>query len=509
MSQYGQAQPFSFFGYPQGYTGGFTPYQRIFNPNAAAEAAAAAQRAQVAMQDTTQRWNGEGDPPEGQGWQRTNLGQGQFEWTRTVSAPIPITGAGGSMGGATRETAESKYTPVSPLASPELGSPTFQALDAYGQTIVLPAALLAKSVSQNMLPGELAQAGENAAKAMEAAKEGYASGLLFGAPPSDVSTFAGGGYGVPGGLMTTPTGAGIPANPMSVDPAQAKAAIDDANARIAQQEAQAKLREQLEAPAPVPVVTAPPVEAPVPVVTAPPVEAPAITEGLLSTPQEVAADQAELQSLLSRYPAPVEAAPIAAPAPAAETAQQKLDRENYESAQAWQRERDAYLKTLAPTREEAEAIAKANAESAAAWQREQDRANYESAVAWQKAQTESDLETQNLLNRYPAPAGGGGSSSQRGGESVGGYSGVNTSRATSGQFGMDPSTRGQYAKGGYVSMQHLGGPDPDGPDDGYAALKDGEYVINDKAVKKYGIELMNAINSGKIKKGKLLGLLEM
>ena len=78
---------------------------------------------------------------------------------------------------------------------------------------------------------------------------------------------------------------------------------------------------------------------------------------------------------------------------------------------------------------------------------------------------------------------------------------------------MDPSTRGNFAaglaKGGYVSMQHLGGPDPEGPDDGYAALKDGEFVINDKAVKKYGIELMQAINSGKISKGKLRGLLEM
>ena len=76
----------------------------------------------------------------------------------------------------------------------------------------------------------------------------------------------------------------------------------------------------------------------------------------------------------------------------------------------------------------------------------------------------------------------------------------------------DPGRGGggaHLAKGGYVSMQHLGGPDPEGPDDGYAALKDGEFVINDKAVKKYGIELMNAINSGKISKGKLRGLLEM
>ena len=38
--------------------------------------------------------------------------------------------------------------------------------------------------------------------------------------------------------------------------------------------------------------------------------------------------------------------------------------------------------------------------------------------------------------------------------------------------------------------------------------EDGEFVINDKAVKKYGIELMQAINSGKISKGKLSGLLE-
>jgi len=57
---------------------------------------------------------------------------------------------------------------------------------------------------------------------------------------------------------------------------------------------------------------------------------------------------------------------------ATETAQQRQDRENYESAQAWQRERNAYLLTLAPTVEQGEAIAQANAASAAAWQRERD-----------------------------------------------------------------------------------------------------------------------------------------
>jgi len=89
-----------------------------------------------------------------------------------------------------------------------------------------------------------------------------------------------------------------------------------------------------------------------------------------------------------------------------------------------------------------------------------------------------------------------------------GYSGDN-SGDNAGWGSRDAGGDGGYAKGGHVSMQHLQGPNPMGPDDGYGALKMGEYVINDKAVKKYGIELMDAINSGKISKGKLLGLLEM
>lgn len=100
--------------------------------------------------------------------------------------------------------------------------------------------------------------------------------------------------------------------------------------------------------------------------------------------------------------------------------------------------------------------------------------------------------------------GGGGGD---GGAATGGRDTGGGARDASG--GGDRGTRGGFAKGGYVSMQHLGGPDPEGPDDGYASLKDGEFVINDKAVKKYGIELMQAINSGKISKGKLRGLLEM
>ena len=92
-----------------------------------------------------------------------------------------------------------------------------------------------------------------------------------------------------------------------------------------------------------------------------------------------------------------------------------------------------------------------------------------------------------------------------GGGGGGRYSGDNSGD----NRGWGSRDAGGLAKGGQVSTKHLQGPNPMGPDQGYGALKAGEFVINDKAVKKYGIELMNAINSGKINKGKLRGLLEM
>lgn len=117
-----------------------------------------------------------------------------------------------------------------------------------------------------------------------------------------------------------------------------------------------------------------------------------------------------------------------------------------------------------------------------------------SAAAAAQATTQGD--TSNYSNEGRSGGGGGG-----------GYSNANA-----GNFGWTRSGGGEgggWAQGGHVSMMNLQGPNPMGPDDGYGALKDGEYVINDKAVKKYGIELMDAINSGKISKGKLRGLLEM
>ena len=106
--------------------------------------------------------------------------------------------------------------------------------------------------------------------------------------------------------------------------------------------------------------------------------------------------------------------------------------------------------------------------------------------------------------------GGGGYNTQGGGSSGFGGSQVTAGSMTSTAPNQGPGyAKPGYAKGGPVSMSRLQGPNPAGPDDGYATLKSGEFVINDKAVKKYGIELMNAINSGKISKGKLRGLLEM
>jgi hypothetical protein len=67
-----------------------------------------------------------------------------------------------------------------------------------------------------------------------------------------------------------------------------------------------------------------------------------------------------------------------------------------------------------------------------------------------------------------------------------GFGGPNTSNS----FG-----EGQYNQGGMVDAENLMGEVP-GPDDGYGALQDGEYVIKKAAVDKYGQEMLDAINNG-------------
>ena len=66
---------------------------------------------------------------------------------------------------------------------------------------------------------------------------------------------------------------------------------------------------------------------------------------------------------------------------------------------------------------------------------------------------------------------------------------------------------GLYAKGGKVNMAPQMN-NPPGPDDGYAALDNGEYVIRKSAVKKYGSNIFEQINAGKIPAQRLKSLLE-
>jgi hypothetical protein len=60
--------------------------------------------------------------------------------------------------------------------------------------------------------------------------------------------------------------------------------------------------------------------------------------------------------------------------------------------------------------------------------------------------------------------------------------------------------QGEFAHGGKVNRSQLRGPDPKGPDEGYASLQSGEYVIKRDAVNKYGEGMLGKINSGKFAK---------
>ena len=79
----------------------------------------------------------------------------------------------------------------------------------------------------------------------------------------------------------------------------------------------------------------------------------------------------------------------------------------------------------------------------------------------------------------------------------------NNSGSDSGGFGGgtgDSEGDDGWYKGGKVTKNRLKGMNPPGPDDGYGALQDGEYVVSKKAVDKYGTGLLGKINSGKMSK---------
>jgi hypothetical protein len=163
-------------------------------------------------------------------------------------------------------------------------------------------------------------------------------------------------------------------------------------------------------------------------------------------------------------------------------------------------QQEAQSQARAIAEAQAQAVAEANARIVQQETPEQARARENAESDARDRAHQAAIDASNASNR---PSGRNGGAVSGGGGMLGNQSAATRSalRSNEGYGGL--------AQGGHVSMQHLRGPNPIGPDDGYAALKNGEYVINDKAVKKYGIELMNLINSGKISKGKLRGLLEM
>ena len=278
------------------------------------------------------------------------------------------------------------YSPnSSPMSNSINGNGLYGFLDMYGNILggALPLGFVAQAMAQQMNPGQVENAGKASAQALSDAIAGYTSGEMFGAPPSNPSTFGGAGYGTStsqGGYgVTGMTGAGVAANPMGIDPATAQG----------QQ---------------------------------------AYSGGYSSAPSAAESSGG--------------GGGVSAPSGGMS---------GYGGS-----------------------AVSAGGTSSAPGQGPGYGGGYE---------------------------GGGGYSSPSGGD-------AGSSGAFGGGFGGGDSGDGGYAKGGKVTMNRLRGPNPMGPDDGYAGLKDGEFVINAKSVGKYGIELMNAINAGKISKGKLRGLLE-
>jgi len=96
-------------------------------------------------------------------------------------------------------------------------------------------------------------------------------------------------------------------------------------------------------------------------------------------------------------------------------------------------------------------------------------------------------------------AGFGGSGDGQGGGGGGDYGGP-------GGAGFGGGSQA-FAKGGKVNMAPQMN-NPPGPDDGYAALDNGEYVIRKKAVQKYGANIFEQINAGQIPARRLKSLLE-
>jgi len=99
---------------------------------------------------------------------------------------------------------------------------------------------------------------------------------------------------------------------------------------------------------------------------------------------------------------------------------------------------------------------------------------------------ESSIPTGGMVS--PGTVYGGGADAP--GANAGGYGG--------GDAGFGGGSQA-FAEGGMVRLKDLLGKAP-GPDDGYAALQDGEFVIKKDAVKRYGVKMLEQINRRKIAK---------
>jgi hypothetical protein len=404
MANYAQSQPYSFFGYPQSYTGGYD----VSQPQAYAA--------------PVNRY-------------------------ANIIAQGAATGGGGGRGVPEAPSAWSQMTPAERAAyyaaNPTEGSIALGMQDLLGNATLM--GQIGKYFgADNWYDSRLEKQGLD--------PESFA----YGPPDPNFSSQAAAAArneALQGAIAAANANTGLVANPMSLDPSQR-------------------------------VVSTP-------VVTAPPVVAPAITEGLLTTPIV----ETPVVAPVPVVTAPPVVAPAPAPAPVAPATITATEtyRGDEPNPVGYTREkigRDDYRYTRPVTVNVADFT--------------DSQGNFDFSALQRAGLSISGI--------------GGGQGSSGGGYTVGGYAPGSQAAAAAasgtvggygpGTPGFNRGMTGLY-KGGHVSMQHLNGPNPDGPDDGYVALKMGEYVINDKAVKKYGIELMEAINSGKISKGKLRGLLEM
>ena len=99
-----------------------------------------------------------------------------------------------------------------------------------------------------------------------------------------------------------------------------------------------------------------------------------------------------------------------------------------------------------------------------------------------------------------------------GGLSGGGYGGgsgapgANADGYGGGDAGFGGGSQA-FNQGGMVNMKPQMN-NPPGPDDGYAAMQNGEFVIKKSAVDKYGANILEKINAGKIPAKRLKSLLE-